>query len=273
MNLEQLRQKYIEKGLTAANVSATICQDIILNKISKSNFNKNVTIKGGVVMYGISNDKRRATRDIDLDFIKYSLDDKSIELFINKLNLVHDGIKIEIDGNITKLHHQDYDGKRVSIKLSDEYGFAISTKLDIGVNNLFDIEQEEFCFELDVINKKAVLLINSKEQIICEKLKSLLKFGIRSTRYKDIFDFYYLINYTKIDKDKLIELINLLIIEDNIMREKNIYDVLTDLKSILKNKEYIRNLNDARNNWLGIPVSQVVDNIISYFESLELVNV
>ena len=35
--------------------------------------NKNVTIKGGVVMYGLSNDKRRATRDLDLDFIKYSL--------------------------------------------------------------------------------------------------------------------------------------------------------------------------------------------------------
>ena len=60
--------------------------------------NKNVTIKGGVVMYGLSNDKRRATRD--LDFIKYSLADKSIKTFINTLNLVNDGIKIYIDGDI-----------------------------------------------------------------------------------------------------------------------------------------------------------------------------
>ena len=45
----------------------------IKKKISKSKMNKNVTIKGGVVMYGLSNDKRRATRDLDLDFIKYSL--------------------------------------------------------------------------------------------------------------------------------------------------------------------------------------------------------
>ena len=41
--------------------------------------NKNVTIKGGVVMYGLSNDRRRATRDIDLDFIKYSLANESIK--------------------------------------------------------------------------------------------------------------------------------------------------------------------------------------------------
>ncbi len=33
-----------------------------------------------------------------------------------------------------------------------------------------------------------------------EKLKSLLKFGIRTTRYKDIFDIYYLINNTNINK-------------------------------------------------------------------------
>lgn len=37
-------------------------------------------------MYNLSNDKRRATRDLDLDFIKYSLDDISIKNFINELN-------------------------------------------------------------------------------------------------------------------------------------------------------------------------------------------
>ena len=36
----------------------------------KKPYFKNVRIKGGVVMHSISNDKHRATRDIDLDFIK-----------------------------------------------------------------------------------------------------------------------------------------------------------------------------------------------------------
>ena len=34
--------------------------------------------------------------------------------------------------------------------------------------------------------------INSKEQMFTEKLRSLLKFGPNSTRYKDIFDMVYL---------------------------------------------------------------------------------
>lgn len=141
-------------------------------------------------MHSISRDNRRATRDLDMDFIKYSLEDNSIHNFILKLNAVKDGISIEIVGKIEKLHHQDYDGKRVNIRLIDSNEFIINTKLDIGVHKLFDIEQDNYCFDLGIFKENVNLLINSREQIFAEKLKSLLKFGITSTRYKDVFDFY-----------------------------------------------------------------------------------
>ena len=38
-------------------------------------------------MHNISKDMRRATRDMDIDFIKYSLEDKSIRNFIKELNI------------------------------------------------------------------------------------------------------------------------------------------------------------------------------------------
>lgn len=273
MNLEYLRQQYINDGFTLANASAKVCQDVILSKISKSTLSNNVTIKGGVVMYGLSNDKRRATRDLDMDFIKYSLDNQSIKLFIKQLNKIDDGIVLNINGEIEKLHHHDYDGKRINLILSDNYGFTINTKLDIGVHNNFNIEQEEYCFNLDVIGENAILFINSKEQILCEKLKSLLKFGIRSTRYKDIFDFYFLINYTNLKKDKLVDLINILIINDDMMRENNLNDIINDLKIIFNNRNYLKQLENAKNNWLGISVDEVINNIISYFETIEYINV
>lgn len=72
MDLIKLRQKYINDGYDLLDASAKVCQDIILIKISQSNLAKNVTIKGGVVMHSLSNDKRRATRDMYLDFIRYS---------------------------------------------------------------------------------------------------------------------------------------------------------------------------------------------------------
>ena len=273
MNIEELRKKYLDNGFSLVNASAKICQDIVLSKISKSKVNKNVTIKGGVVMYGLSNDKRRATRDLDLDFIKYSLADESIKAFIDTLNLIADGIKIYIDGDIQELHHQDYKGKRVNVIIRDENNFSVSAKLDIGVHNNFDIKQDEYCFNLEVINESVTLVINSKEQIICEKLKSLLRFGIRTTRYKDIFDIYYLINNTDINKDELLNIIDTLIIKDTTMRENNIRDILNNLNITLNNNIFKQSLRDARNNWLGISVEEVIDNIIDYFKSIEIISI
>ena len=273
MNLEELRRKYLDSGFSLANASAKICQDIILNKISKSKMNKNVTIKGGVVMYGLSNDKRRATRDLDLDFIKYSLADESIKTFIDALNLVDDGIKVNIDGDIQELHHQDYNGKRVNIILRDENNFSVSAKLDIGIHKNFNIKQDEYCFNLEAINESATLVINSKEQIICEKLKSLLRFGIRTTRYKDIFDIYYLTNNTDINKDELISIIDVLIIKDTTMKENNINAIINNLNITLNNNIFKQSLSDARNNWLNVPVEDVIDNVIDYFKSMETVDV
>ncbi len=273
MNLEELRRKYLDNGFSLANAAAKICQDIILNKISKSKMNKNVTIKGGVVMYGLSNDKRRATRDLDLDFIKYSLDDESIKTFIDTLNLVNDGIKIYIDGDIQELHHQDYNGKRVNVILKDKSDFSVSAKLDIGVHKNLDIKQDEYCFNLEAINESATLIINSKEQIICEKLKSLLRFGIRTTRYRDIFDIHYLINKTNINKDDLINIIDTLIIKDTTMRENSIHDIIKNLNITLNNRIFKQSLSDAKNNWLNIPSEDVINNVIDYFKSVEKVSI
>lgn len=275
MNIEKIRQEYMKEGYTRANAIAKVCQDIILNEIAKSSYFENVTIKGGVVMHSLSKDKRRATRDIDLDFIKYSLEDESIVRFINKLNENNDGISVKMDGKPELLHHQDYNGKRVNVVISDSYKNTMKTKLDIGVHKNLDLEQEEYCFDLNTLNTTATLFINSVEQIFIEKLKSLLKFGALSTRYKDIFDFYYLINDMNIDKGKFNQYITEIIYKDKEMKEKNIKDIIDKLKILFSNRIFVANLNDARNNWLDIPAEKVLENILKFLESLtiELVEV
>lgn len=268
MNIKDAILFYQNKGYEYADAESKVSQDIVLSKIWNSKYKNNITIKGGVVMYNISNNIRRATRDLDIDFIKYSLEDESIRNFIYSLNNDKDNIKIEIVGNIASLHHQDYDGKRVLIKISDKYGNSINTKLDIGVHKLFELEQEEYCFDLSLINKEVNLLINSKEQIFVEKLKSLLKLGFISTRYKDIFDFYYLINNSKLNKDKLLKNIDILIFNDDKMRENNIDDILNRLNNTLKSKRYINHLNDPVVNWLDIPIDDAINSLLKYIEEL-----
>ena len=198
MDIFEAVNKYIQSGYSEDDAIPKVAQDIVLLKIGNSKYSKNITVKGGVVMHNISKDMRRATRDMDIDFIKYSLEDKSIREFIKELNNTNDGIKIKITGNIEPLHHQD----------------------------------------------------------IVEKLKSLLKFGITSTRFKDIFDFYYLINNENLDKDQLIKYIYILIFQDENMREHTIEDISKRLSSILNNSRFKSKINTANNNWLEMPIEE-----------------
>jgi predicted nucleotidyltransferase component of viral defense system len=205
-----------QHGYNEANAEAKVCQDIILSLVSRSNFDKNITVKGGVVMRSISNDARRATQDIDLDFIRYSLGDESVRAFIQRLNSVGE-VSIKITGPIEELKQQDYHGKRVNIEISDEDQTILNTKIDLGVHKQLDIAQEEFCFDVGTDDEGVCLLINSKEQMLTEKLRSILKFGSFSTRYKDIFDIYYLsklVNFKKLN-----ECFKTLIYDDEGLRE------------------------------------------------------
>lgn len=85
INLLDEIEKVKAEGYNEANAEARICQDIILCGIANSSFKRNVTIKGGVVMRNLSKDARRATQDIDMDFLRYSISEDSIKQFINRI--------------------------------------------------------------------------------------------------------------------------------------------------------------------------------------------
>ncbi len=274
MNIQELIKEYVNMGYKTPDAIAKVGQDIILLKISKSPYINNVTIKGGVVMHNISKDKRRATKDIDLDFIRYSLEDNQIRKFIDGLGKVNDGIKLEIvNDEIIELRQQDYKGKRLELKIYDDFGNSVVIKLDLGVHKNVDIKQEELVFSLDVLNENVVLLANSKEQIFVEKLKSLLVFGRASTRYKDVLDFYFLINETSLDKGKIYLLINDYIFLNDTLEYYNMNEIYNELKNILSSDRFIKNFNNIKNNWLELPIDVVINSILNFIGSLEYLGV
>lgn len=199
MNLLEMTSLYQEEGLTRELAVARVCQDIVLKAIASGPLNRNVTIKGGVVMQSLTHETRRATRDIDLDFIHYSIEDDSIRRFVEQINCIA-GIRLEIVGEIQELKHQDYHGKSIKIRITDSYGTYIESKIDMGVHKHLDLEQEEYCFDVCMDENGASLLKNSKEQSVVEKLRALLIFGSNDKRYKDIYDMYYLKDYLNIEK-------------------------------------------------------------------------
>ena len=139
-------------------------------------------------------------------------------------------------------------------------------KLDIGVHNDLDIEQEEYCFEVAVDEKGVTMIINSKEQIFTEKLYSLLKRATLSTRYKDVFDMHYLSAY--VDKERLLFCFDKYIYS-NPKRENSIEEIVKKLEQIFGNNRYFSRLQSSKKNWEGLELFVVINELMDFFNALK----
>ena len=266
INIKDLTNKYIEDGYDEIYASAKVAQDIILTYLFKSEYKNNITIKGGIVMYNLSNNIRRATIDIDLDLIRiYLADDNLYNIFTSyKMN----GIDIIVaKGKIVNLNHQDYKGKRIPLIIRDNFGNEITAKIDVGVNTEFDIAQDEFYFDSCIENQRILLMVNSKEQIFVEKLIPVIKFGLLSTRYKDFYDLYWLIKNGNIDSSKVVKILNKKVFSHRINDIDSLEKLIKVVNNVLSDKNYIKTMSNRKNNWLDVEITDLKDTIINYLKS------
>ena len=260
-----LHRELVAKGYSDDAADAKIAHDVILAAIEASGFHDNLTVKGGVVMSGITDLVRRATMDMDVDFLHYSLSDTAIRRFISQLNR-NSQCKISIEGNIVELKQQEYKGKRVYLLATDETGATVRTKVDIGVHTREDVAQHDFGFKVVTEDETVKLLVNSNEQIFVEKLKSLLRIGYVSTRFKDVYDMYYLSSRLKMRPLK--EYLRLYIYDDPRMPENDAAMIADRLRRILTNRTFQRRLANPNFAWLDVPVSVLIQELQSFLKTL-----
>lgn len=266
-DLNRMINDYQQKGYPSFLAISTACQDALITIIAASPLNKNVTIKGGVLMHSMSGSKRRATRDFDFDFIRYPLTEEAIDRFLATINNDEGGIIIKRVGEIEELSQQDYAGKRVNVIISDGRR-SVTTKLDIGVQADLDIEQEEFFFDISGQEDSICLLANSKEQIFGEKLTSLLKWGVASTRYKDIHDFYYLSHRSDFNRELLEKYLDKWIYTSNAtwLPMTDSQGISEGLSVILNDDIFRRGFTSSQDKWLEISDDDAIEWLIGFFE-------
>lgn len=265
INIIEKIYNYVSQGYSEDHARSRVTQDIVLHKIAHSNMRDNITIKGGVIMFNLTKHSRRATLDIDIDFIRYSISNESIEHFFQLLNQIDDGITLILQNPIRELKQQDYKGKRILFSIKDEFNNVVSdAKIDLGVHNNISINQDEFTFYLESLEEGVVLNVNSKEQIFSEKLLSLLRHGLRSTRYKDIYDLFYLISETNLDVSDVLKVFNKMEISNNYPTLEIIQD---RIRKILNNPVFARNASKPNNDWIEIDYDLVVNTILDFLSS------
>lgn len=267
MTLREQVNLLVGLGYKRLAAQAKVAHDVVLLAMHKSGFKAKSTIKGGVVMSSITHDIRRATMDMDIDFVHHSISKRSIELFVRGLNRAVEGIDIAIAGPIVDLKHVDYRGKRIFVTVTDSTtSRPLRTKIDVGVHTHDEMAQLEYSFEVVSSDEKAELQVNSNEQIFVEKLLSLLRHGIVSRRPKDVFDMYYL--SSRVDLGVVRSYMSSLVYASTRCREHTKEDVLGSLQRTFSSKRYLSKLGSARVNWLGVSPKIATNAVIKLIASL-----
>ena len=170
----------------------------VLMRLEKSKYRDNIILKGGVLLSSIIGEKLRTTKDIDATL-------KSLPLNIDSIrNIFEEILSIDIDDNV------NFEIVNIKdIRLEDEYG-----GFRINVNGTFDKIRTNFFIEIttgDIItpreikykynsifeDKKINIMAYTIETIIAEKFESIISKNITTTRAKDFYDLYMLMNRHK----------------------------------------------------------------------------
>ena len=267
MLIKTITDKYIERGHNYRNAQNLAAEEIVLNKIASSPLSEHVTLKGGIVMFNLTKSDRRVTQDIDFDLIRYSIDEQSIRMFVDKLNSVDDDISASITGDVEKLHQEDYQGVRVHLLLCDKDNNKLRIKLDIGVHTYSAIEQERILFSFESGKESISMKVNPCEQIFAEKLLSLARLGALSTRYKDLYDLYYLISNNLLDKNKVIKILNLFFASTS-RQPNDINGLINSIEDTLNNKSFESEAKNPASKWINVEYDVVKETILGFLMQL-----
>ena len=172
----------------------------VLMRLEKSKYRDNIILKGGVLLSSIIGEDLRTTKDIDATLKSLPLNLDSIRsIFEEILSIdIDDNVKFEIV-NIKDIRLEDeYGGFRINVKGTFD---KIRTNFFIEITTGDIITPREIKYKYNSIfeDKKINIMAYTIETIIAEKFESIISKNIITTRAKDFYDLYMLMNKHKND--------------------------------------------------------------------------
>lgn len=265
--IKELIQDKLNDGHSLKSAQNLVAEEIFINKIASSEMAEHVTLKGGIVMYNLSKSNRRVTQDIDFDLIRYSIDKESIVFFIDKMNAIDNDFTIFINGDMENLHQEDYQGVRVFVGIKDKKNSVLKLKLDIGVHTYSAIEQSKISFSFSSNKEGVSVQVNPTEQIFAEKLISLARLGTLSTRFKDIYDLFYMIRECELSKNKVSNILKLFLANSK-KKPNTIYELQSIVEDTLNNDFFIKEACKPASKWIDDDIDVIRKTLIDYVLNL-----
>ncbi len=193
--LAKLRKKAKASGISYQQCLQLFVQEEFLRKLSKSGYEDNLILKGGLFIYTLTNFESRATIDVDLLLraASNSLDDvKDLIAHILNIPTGNDYISMKAKGFEEISPQRKYHGISTQI-IAQIKNVRVPFNVDIGVGDVIVPRAEERKINTQLPDFEApIIMTYSLESTIAEKFDAILQRFELTGRMKDFYDIYYL---------------------------------------------------------------------------------
>lgn len=256
-----------ENNVAAQSVLQTYMLERLLERISISKYKDNFILKGGMLISAMLGIDSRTTMDMDTTIKGFPLTKDNIT------NIMDEICNIEIDDNVTlKINKveliredDDYGGYRITFEAKYNNEMPVIMKIDITTGDKITYKEIEYSFTLMLEDRKIQIWSYNVETIIAEKFEAIVKRGVLSTRIRDYYDVYMLINTQNkiIDKKTLKDAIILT------AQNRGTSEIIKDWKKIV---EKIANDSKMRQQWKRYQKDNFYAEKIEYNELINAIS-
>ena len=216
----------------------------ILERISVSKYKYTIILKGGLLLSSIIGDDTRTTKDMDATLKGIALNKENIEDILEEI------FSIDLNDAIT---FKIVDIK--DIRLEDEYGgfqinvlgifnsLKVNMLLEFTAGDIITPREIEYGYNSIFEDKRIIIMAYTLETVIAEKFETCISRSIASTRMKDYYDLYKLIN----EKQYMIKKSNLIKSVINTFNRRNTNLNINFIKEVQNN---ISNSEELQNRWI-----------------------
>ena len=247
INIMQLKAKIKniskEKNISAQLVLQNYMMQRFIERITLSDFQDQMIIKGGLLISSIVGLDSRATMDIDMTLKGKPVNEAFILDYINEISRININDEVKFDVvSITEIREMDdYFGFRVSL-IAGIGTMKIPLKIDITTGDKIIPSEISYEYPLMFENRSIKIKAYNLETILSEKIETIISRGNQNTRMRDFYDVYILLKL----KSKNIDYNILRLAIEETSKKRDSLNLLLKYKEIISN---IENNNEMLVRW------------------------
>lgn len=247
INIMQLKAKIKniskEKNISAQLVLQNYMMERFIERISLSDFQDQMIIKGGLLISSIVGLDSWATMDIDMTVKGKPVNEAFILDYINEISRININDEVKFDVvSITEIRKMDdYFGFRVSL-IAGIGTMKIPLKIDITTGDKIIPSEISYEYPLMFENRSIKIKAYNLETILSEKIETIISRGNQNTRMRDFYDVYILLKL----KSKNIDYNILRLAIEETSQKRDSLNLLLKYKEIISN---IENNNEMLVRW------------------------